>query len=430
MNQTTTRSKALFTEAQKYIPGGVNSPARAFQAVGDTPRFIKKAQAQYLYDADDNKMIDYIGSWGPMILGNNPPVVLEKVQETILNGLSFGAATEAEVEMAKLVCNMVPSMDMVRMVNSGTEAGMSALRTARGYTGRNKIIKFEGCYHGHSDGLLVKAGSGLIAEGGTPDSAGVTPGCAQDTLTAVYNDFDSVEKLFEIHKGEIAAIIVEPVAANMGVVLPEPGFLEKIREICTVNKTVLIFDEVITGFRLALGGAQELNGITPDLTTFGKIIGGGMPVGAYGGKKEIMEVVAPLGPVYQAGTLSGNPVAMAAGMAQLNYLNDNPQVYTRINQLGDRLYGGLEKIVQAKKLDCTINHIGSIGTFFFTPQKVKNFNTAKTADLVKYAEYFKWMLNGGHYFAPAQFEAMFMSAAHTEENIDATLNRAAEFFGV
>lgn len=426
----TTKSAALFAEAQNYIPGGVNSPARAFQAVGDTPRFIKRAKAQYLYDADDNKLIDYIGSWGPMILGNNHPAVLKAVQEVIEDGLSFGAATEREIQMAKLVCQLLPSVEMVRMVNSGTEATMSALRAARGYTGRNRIIKFEGCYHGHSDGLLVKAGSGLIAEGGTPDSAGVTPGCAQDTLTARYNDFESVEKLFQQYKGEIAAVILEPVAANMGVVPPEKGFLEQIRTICTEEGAVLIFDEVITGFRLSLGGAQELLGITPDLSTFGKIIGGGMPVGAYGGKKEIMEVVAPLGPVYQAGTLSGNPVAMAAGIAQLTYLKDHPEVYTVIDKLGERLYGGLAQIVEKAGAACSVNYVGSIGTLYFTDKNVRDFQTAKTADLARYADYFKFMMERGHYFAPAQFEAMFLSNAHTEGDIDRTLDSAAQYFGV
>ncbi len=426
----TSRSAALFEEARKYIPGGVNSPARAFQAVGDTPRFIKKAEAQYLYDEDDNKMTDYIGSWGPMILGNNHPAVLEAVEEVIRDGLSFGAATAREVEMAKLVCDIIPSVEMVRMVNSGTEATMSALRAARGYTGRNRIIKFEGCYHGHCDSLLVKAGSGLIAEGGTPDSAGVTPGCARDTLTARYNDFDSVQKLFEKYRGEIAAVILEPVAANMGVVPPEKGFLESVRKICDAEGAVLIFDEVITGFRLALGGAQELLGVRPDLSTFGKIIGGGMPVGAYGGKREIMEVVSPLGPVYQAGTLSGNPVAMAAGITQLTYLRDHPEVYDRINALGERLYGGLDETVKRAGAACTVNHMGSIGTLYFTDRDVKDFDTAKTADLRKYADYFKFMIGRGNYFAPAQFEAMFLSYAHTEEDIDRTLEAAAEYFGV
>ncbi len=430
MNSKMDKSVSLFEEAKKYIPGGVNSPARAFQAVGTNPRFIEKADAQFIYDADGNKYIDYIGSWGPMILGNNNPVVLEAVQETILNGLSFGAATEREITMAKLTCEMIPCFDMVRMVNSGTEATMSALRTARGYTGRNKIIKFEGCYHGHSDGLLVKAGSALIAEGGSPDSAGVTANCAKDTLTAKYNDIDSVQKLFEEYKGEIAAVIIEPVAANMGVVLPKEGFLKQLREICDVNKAVLIFDEVITGFRLSSGGAQELFGITPDMATFGKIIGGGMPVGAYGGKREIMECVAPVGKVYQAGTLSGNPVAMAAGIAQLTCLKENPQIYGHINSLGEMLYGGLKDIIETAKVECSINHIGSIGTIFFTKGPVVDYDTARKSDLKQYAKYFLHMMDNGNYFAPAQFEAMFISNTHTEDDIKKTLRDAARFFGV
>jgi len=430
MNSKTDTSEALFEEAKKYIPGGVNSPARAFQAVGTTPRFIEKADAQFIYDVDGNKYTDYIGSWGPMILGNNNPRVLKTVQETIINGLSFGAATEREITMAKLACEMVPCFEMVRMVNSGTEATMSALRTARGYTGRSKIIKFEGCYHGHSDGLLVKAGSALIAEGGSPDSAGVTANCAKDTLTAKYNDLDSVEKLFEEYKGDVAAVIIEPVAANMGVVLPKDGFLKQLRDICDANKTVLIFDEVITGFRLAPGGAQQLFGVTPDMATFGKIIGGGMPVGAYGGKREIMECVAPVGKVYQAGTLSGNPVAMAAGIAQLTYLNENPGVYEHINALGEMLYGGLAEIIETAKANCTINYIGSIGTLFFTSGPVTDYESAKKSDLKQYAKYFQHMMNSGNYFAPAQFEAMFISNAHTESDIKKTLEDAAKFFGI
>ncbi len=430
MNIKTERSQALFEEAKKYIPGGVNSPARAFQAVGTTPRFIEKADKQFIYDVDDNKYIDYIGSWGPMILGNNSSIVLEAVEETIKNGLSFGAATEREITMAKLVCDMVPCFEMVRMVNSGTEATMSALRTARGYTGRSKIIKFEGCYHGHSDGLLVKSGSALIAEGGSPDSAGVTVNCAKDTLTAKYNNIDSVEKLFEEYKGDIAAIIVEPVAANMGVVLPENDFLKKLREICDLNNTVLIFDEVITGFRLSAGGAQELFGVTPDMATFGKIIGGGMPVGAYGGKREIMECVAPVGKVYQAGTLSGNPVAMAAGIAQLSYLKENPSVYTHVNNMGDMLFNGIKELIDIAKVDCSINHIGSIGTMFFTGGHVSNYDTAKQSDLSKYADYFKHMLANGVYFAPAQFEAMFISNSHTEEDIKYTLDVISRYFRI
>lgn len=423
------RSKELFEEAQKYIPGGVNSPARAFKAVSDTPRFIEKADGAYIYDVDGSRYIDYIGSWGPMILGNNSPVVLKAVQDAIGKGLSYGAATEAEVTMAKLVCELVPSMEMVRMVNSGTEATMSALRTARGYTGRSKIIKFEGCYHGHCDSLLVKAGSGLM-NSGIPDSAGVPESCAKDTLTAVYNDFESVERLFEENKGQIAALIIEPIAANMGVVLPDADFLKKIREICDVNKTVLIADEVITGFRMGIGGAQGLLGIKPDLSTFGKIIGGGMPVGAYGGKREIMEMVAPCGPVYQAGTLSGNPVAMAAGIVQLTELKNHPEIYAHINALGAMLCDGLKDIVKTAKADCVVNHIGSIGSLFFTGKPVTDYASAKTSDTAAYGRYFKHMLKGGVYLAPAQFEAMFISNAHTEENINATLELAAQFFGV
>lgn len=423
------KSIKLFDEAQKYIPGGVNSPARAFKAVSETPRFIEKADGAYIYDVDGNQYIDYIGSWGPMILGNNNPVVLKAVQEAIGKGLSYGAATEAEVTMAKLVCELVPSVEMVRMVNSGTEATMSALRTARGYTGRNKIIKFEGCYHGHSDSLLVKAGSGLM-NSGIPDSAGVPAGCASDTLTAKYNDFDSVEKLFAENKGEIAALIIEPIAANMGVILPDPGFLKKIREICDVNQTVLIADEVITGFRMGLDGAQGLLGLKPDLSTFGKIIGGGMPVGAYGGKREIMEMVAPLGPVYQAGTLSGNPVAMAAGIAQLTELKAHPEIYAHINEMGAMLCDGLKEIVAAAKANCVVNHVGSIGSMFFTGEPVTDYASAKKSDTKAYADYFRHMLEGGVYFAPAQFEAMFISSAHSEKNIRDTLECAARFFGV
>lgn len=424
------KSAKLFEEAKQYIPGGVNSPCRAFLAVQDTPRFIDKADGAYIYDVDGNQYIDYIGSWGPMILGNNHPEVAKAVQEVILGGLSFGAATEKEVEMAKLVCELVPSVERVRMVNSGTEATMSALRTARGYTGRNKIVKFEGCYHGHSDSLLVKAGSGLIANGGVPDSAGVPAGCAQDTLTAIFNDFDSVEKIFEENKGEIAALIVEPIPANMGVTPPNKDFLQKLREICTANDTVLIFDEVITGFRIGLHCAQDFFGIKPDMTTFGKIIGGGMPVGAYGGKKEIMEMVAPCGPVYQAGTLSGNPVAMAAGLAQLNYLKNHPEVYTNIDHLGKKLYEGLKEISKLSKAECTVNYVGSIGSLFFTNGPVYDFASAKTADIGKYADYFRAMLKNGVYLAPAQFEAMFLSNAHTEQDIQATLEAASKYFGV
>ena len=429
MTMETRKSQACFEEAKKYIPGGVNSPARAFQAVSETPRFIERADGAYIYDVDGNQYIDYIGSWGPMILGNNHPAILKAVQEAIVKGLSYGAATEGEITMAKLMGELVPSMEKVRMVNSGTEATMSALRVARGYTGRNKIIKFEGCYHGHCDSLLVKAGSGLM-NSGIPDSAGVPEGSAADTLTARYNDLSSVEKLIEENKGQVAAIIVEPIAANMGVVLPKEGFLEGLRKLCDLHGIVFIVDEVITGFRIGLAGAQGLLNIKPDLSTFGKIIGGGMPVGAYGGKAEIMEMVAPLGPVYQAGTLSGNPVAMAAGLAQLTYLKENPQVYTHINGLGAKLYEGLKDIVKTAKVEYTVNHIGSIGSLFFTKEAVTDYASAKTSDTAEYARYFRQMLQEGIYFAPAQFEAMFMSYAHQEAEIAKTLACAAEFFGV
>lgn len=429
MGMQTNRSKELFAAAGTVIPGGVNSPARAFLSVEETPRFIERAEGAYIYDVDGNSYIDYIGSWGPMILGNNHSVVLQAVQEAVTKGLSYGAATEAEVKMANLVCELVPSVEMVRMVNSGTEATMSALRAARGYTGRSKIIKFEGCYHGHCDSLLVKAGSGLM-NSGIPDSAGVPAGCAEDTLTATYNDFDSVERLFAENPKEIAALIIEPIAANMGVVLPDLNFLKKIREICTVNQTVLIADEVITGFRMGISGAQGLLGFSPDLSTFGKIIGGGMPVGAYGGKREIMEMVAPCGPVYQAGTLSGNPVAMAAGIAQLTYLRDHPEVYTYINALGKMLCDGLREIVARAKTDGVVNQIGSIGSLFFTGKAVIDYASAKTADTTSYGTYFRHMLSHGIYLAPAQFEAMFLSYAHREEHIRETLEAAAEFFRV
>ena len=327
------RSEELFQRAVKVIPGGVNSPVRAYGSVGMNPRFVEGATGPYLFDADGNKYIDYICSWGPMILGHNNQEILKAVIRKAESGLSFGAATEIEVEMAEFICENIPSVEMIRMVNSGTEAVMSAIRAARGYTGRNKIIKFAGCYHGHSDALLVKAGSGVMTAG-VPDSAGVPEGCTKDTLIAVYNDLESVKKLFEEYSGEIAAVIVEPVAANMGVVLPEPGFLEGLRRLCTDQGSVLIFDEVITGFRLAFGGAQEYFGVSADLVTYGKIIGAGMPVGAYGGKREIMEMVAPAGSVYQAGTLSGNPVAMAAGLTQLKILKDHSEIYTHLEETG------------------------------------------------------------------------------------------------
>ncbi len=422
-----TRSECLFQEAQKFIPGGVNSPVRAFGSVGMTPRFIASAEGAYLTDADGNRYLDYIGSWGPMILGHAHPMVLEKVEEACRKGLSFGAATEAEMDMAKLICSMVPSVEMVRMVNSGTEAVMSAVRAARGYTGRNKIIKFEGCYHGHSDAMLVRAGSGVMTAG-VPDSSGVPSGCTQDTLLAVYNDVSSVEKLFDAWGKEIAAVILEPVGANMGVVPPGEGFLQRLRELCTENKSILIFDEVITGFRLARAGAQEYFGVEADLTTYGKIIGGGMPVGAYGGKREIMEVIAPVGNVYQAGTLSGNPVAMAAGYAQLTYLNEHPEVYGKLQKLGALLYGGMRSMCRESGLPYQVNDVGSLGCMFFASAPVTDYTSAKSSDTDAFGGYFRHMLENGIYLAPSQFEAMFLSAAHSEEDIRRTLDIMHRYF--
>ncbi|MCL2402412.1 MAG: glutamate-1-semialdehyde 2,1-aminomutase [Oscillospiraceae bacterium] len=413
-NTSTAKSDSLFSRAQRFLPGGVNSPVRAFKAVGGQPRFITSASGAYITDVDGSRYLDYVGSWGPMILGHNHEAVREAVTKAAHDGLSFGAANALEVDMAELMTSMVPNLEMVRMTSSGTEAVMSALRVARGSTGREKVIKFEGCYHGHADSMLVKAGSGALT-GGAPDSAGVTSGAAKDTLIATYNDLESVEALFAQHKNEIAAVIVEPVAANMGVVLPEPGFLEGLRRCCDAHGALLIFDEVITGFRLAPGGAQETFGIRADLVAFGKIIGGGLPVGAYGGRRDIMQTVAPLGKVYQAGTLSGNPVAMAAGIATLTQLRDHPGIYTHIETLGKRLADGL------KKTGNTVNQIGSLVCMFMTKTPVTSYETAIKSDTAAYAAYFRHMLDNGIYLAPAQFEAMFISAAHTESEIDQTI---------
>ncbi len=421
-----TRSEMLFKEAVRFIPGGVNSPVRAFGSVGETPRFIASAKGAYMTDVDGNTYLDFVGSWGPMILGHSHPAVLDAVLEACREGLSFGAATEREVEMAELICSLVPSIEMVRMVNSGTEAVMSAIRAARGFTGRSKIVKFAGCYHGHSDSMLVKAGSGVMTAG-IPDSAGVPEGCTRDTLTAVYNDLQSVEDIFRACGSEIAAVIVEPVAANMGVVLPEEGFLTGLRRICDENGALLIFDEVITGFRLSLSGAQGYFGVHPDLTTFGKIIGGGMPVGAYGGRRDVMELIAPSGPVYQAGTLSGNPVAMAAGLAQLRLLRDTPDFYEELNRKGDVFFENIKKAVREAGKPWQVNHIGSLGCIFFTDSPVENYAQAKTADTKAFAEYFSWMLGHGIYVAPSQFEAMFLSSAMTEEELAGVLETLQEY---
>lgn len=421
------RNEQLMAEAVKYIPGGVNSPVRAFGSIGSCPRFIKRADGALLWDEDGQEYIDMIGSWGPMILGHHHPKVWEQVAKAGPMGLSFGAATAAEVEMAKLVCSLVPSVELVRMVNSGTEAVMSAIRAARGYTRRNKIIKFTGCYHGHSDGLLVKAGSGVMTAG-VPDSLGVPEGCTSDTLSAVYNDLESVRAHFSRCGEEIAAVIVEPVAANMGVVEPEEGFLQGLREICDQYDALLIFDEVITGFRLGIDGAQGYYNVRPDLTTFGKIIGAGMPVGAYGGRREVMEVVAPLGGVYQAGTLSGNPVAMAAGMAQLNWLKDHPQSYETLNQRAAAFFDSIREMLTELKLPWQVNHVGSLGCLFFTGQTVHDYESAKTSDTKAYADYCNYMLTHGVYLAPAQFEAMFLSMAHSDAQLKQVLETMRAYF--
>lgn len=409
-------SKRLFAKAQNFIPGGVNSPVRAFRAVGGEPIFIKKASGAFIYDEDDNAYIEMINSWGPMILGHNHPMIKEAVIKAMENGTSFGAPTAREVEIAELIVSMVPSVENVRMVNSGTEATMSAIRVARGYTGRDKFIKMEGHYHGHGDSFLISAGSGAMTMG-NPDSPGVTRGTAKDTLLAPYNDLEAVKKLIEANQNQIAALILEPVPGNMGLCLPNPGYLKGLRDICTAAGIVLIFDEVMTGFRLAKGGAQELFGVIPDMTTLGKIIGGGMPVGAYGGKKEIMQHVSPAGPVYQAGTLSGNPIAMAAGLAMLHHLNTNAEVYTRLNSIGMQVAAGISSINQKLGQDMTINQLGSMYSLFFTDQAVFDFETAKKANTGLFGRYFQAMLKRGIYLAPSQFESLFLSTALTDDLI-------------
>ena len=420
------RSETLFTEAVERIPGGVNSPVRAFGSVGETPRFIASAKGAYMTDADGQTYLDFVGSWGPMILGHNRREIREAVTEAAARGLSYGAATEIEVEMARLVCELAPGVELVRMVNSGTEAVMSAIRAARGYTGRAKIIKFNGCYHGHSDCLLVQAGSGVMTAG-LPGSAGVPAGCTADTLTAEYNDLGSVEALFQANPGEVACVVVEPVAANMGVVPPAPGFLQGLRQLCDRHGSLLIFDEVITGFRLGLTGAQGYYGVTPDLTTFGKIIGAGMPVGAYGGRRDIMKMVAPLGAVYQAGTLSGNPVAMAAGLSQLYYLRDHPQVYQALEERGQMLRTGLTKAAEEQQVPICVTGVGSLCCLFFTGGPVVDYESARLSDTGRYARYFRFMIEHGFYIAPSQFEAVFLSMAHTEKELQGFIVAAAGF---
>ncbi|MCF6354583.1 MAG: glutamate-1-semialdehyde 2,1-aminomutase [Candidatus Polarisedimenticolaceae bacterium] len=421
------RSQELFEQALYHIPGGVNSPVRAFRGVGGDPVFIERASGAYFYDPDGNRYIDYVGSWGPMILGHAHPAVISTVQKTVQNGLSFGAPTAIETEMANKVCELVPSMDMVRMVSSGTEATMSAIRLARGYTGRDKILKFEGCYHGHSDSLLVKAGSGALTLG-EPSSPGVPASLAEHTLTLDYNNLGQVQELFSQMGEQIACIIVEPVAGNMNCIPPVAGFLEGLREVCDQYGTVLIFDEVMTGFRVSLGGAQGYYGITPDLTTLGKVIGGGMPVGAFGGKREIMERIAPLGPVYQAGTLSGNPVAMAAGLQTLELIA-TPGFYDVLSAITEKLASGL--VAQAKKagVPLTYNQIGGMfGIFFTDAPAVENFAQATACNQDAFKQFFHSMLDRGIYMAPSSYEAGFVSSAHNDDDITVTLEAAAAAF--
>ncbi|MBQ2035914.1 MAG: glutamate-1-semialdehyde 2,1-aminomutase [Peptococcaceae bacterium] len=421
-----TNSKKLFEEAQEFIPGGVNSPVRAFKAVGDHPVFIEKAEGSKLYDADGNAYVDYICSWGPMLLGHQPEAVTKAVQEALLKGSTYGAPTAAEVEIAKLIVDAVPSVEMVRMVNSGTEATMSAIRLARGYTKRNKLVKFEGCYHGHADHLLIKAGSGALTFG-VPSSPGVPESIASETLSATYNDLDSVKKLFAEYPDQIAAVIVEPVAGNMGLIPPVEGFLEGLREVTAEYGALLIFDEVISGFRASFGGAQKVFNIMPDITCLGKIIGGGLPVGAYGGKKEIMQHVAPVGPVYQAGTLSGNPLAMAAGIATLKELA-KPGVYEIIEAKAKKLAEGVQAAAEKAGVTVSINHSASLLTVFFTGEKVDSYAAAMTSDTAKFKVFFQSMLNQGVYLPPSQFECWFVSLAHTDEDIEKTIAAAEKAF--
>ena len=417
-------SKHLYDRAIKRLPGGVNSPVRAYQAVGRTPRFIQSAKGAHITDVDGNEMIDYVCSWGPGILGHADPRVVEQVKKACDEGLTYGAPTEREVEMAELLAELVPSMEVSRLVSSGTEATMSAIRVARGYTRRDKIIKFRGCYHGHSDGLLVKAGSAALTTS-VPDSAGVPADYTKNTLVAEYNNRESVRELFEANSDSIAAIIVEPVAANMGVVLPQDGFLAFLREITSKYGALLIFDEVITGFRLALGGAQQYFHVTPDLSTFGKIIGGGMPVGAYGGREDIMRMVSPDGPVYQAGTLSGNPIATAAGLATLRILKEDTGIYDRLEARAKEL---ADAVREAAGERVSVNQIGSLMSIFFTGDAVTDYESATHSDTKQYADYFGYLLDRGIYVAPSQFEAMFLSDAHSKEDVECTIEVMREYF--
>jgi glutamate-1-semialdehyde 2,1-aminomutase len=416
------RSEELFRRAQAVIPGGVNSPVRAFRGVGGNPIFITRGEGSHIFDADENEYIDYVGSWGPLLLGHRHPKVIHALDEALKIGTSFGAPTEREVELAEEIRDAVPSIEMVRLVNSGTEATMSAIRLARGFTGRDLTVKFEGCYHGHVDSLLVKAGSGM-ATLGIADTQGVPRAFCDTTIALPFNSVDAVEQAFQAHGAEIASVIVEPVVGNMGCVPPSPGFLQALRDITARHGSLLIFDEVMTGFRLARGGAQELYGIRPDLTTLGKVIGGGLPIGAYGGRTDIMSRIAPSGPVYQAGTLSGNPLAVSAGLAMLRHIKAHPEIYAQLESRAARLAGSAPSGV-------TVNRVGSMFTFFFTDQPVTDYESAKRSDTARFGRFFRLMLERGIYLAPSQFEAAFLSAAHTEKDIDKTVEAARECFGL
>tara|TARA_B100000925_G_scaffold185495_1_gene140175 strand:+ start:8196 stop:9482 length:1287 start_codon:yes stop_codon:yes gene_type:complete len=419
------RSSALFAQAKKVIPGGVNSPVRAFKAVGGTPIFIKEAKGAYLFDEDDHRYIDFISSWGPLILGHGYKPVVEAVQKQADKGTSYGIPTALETKIAELATSMAPNIDKIRFVNSGTEACMSAVRLARGYTSREKIIKFSGCYHGHSDAFLIQAGSGAVTFG-SPNSPGVTQGTAKDTLLANYNDIDNVTQLFEANEGEIAAVIIEPVAGNMGCIPPEPGFLEGLRYLCDQNDTLLIFDEVMTGFRLAAGGAQQLLGVDADIVTFGKVIGGGLPVGAFAAREEIMDFLAPDGPVYQAGTLSGNPLAMAAGLAMLTALDSQPEVFDSLADKTAYLHEGMNNILSKSRIDYQINRLGSMISLHFTDTAVKDFTSAAKGNNKRFTKYFHGMLKRGVYLPPSAFESYFLNDAISYKDIDTTLQAFSE----
>ncbi len=421
------RSAQLFEEAKRYIPGGVNSPVRAFSGVGGNPLFFQGGEGAWLIDEDNNRYIDYVGAWGPLILGHKHPAVIKALQEQLTHGLGYGASTEAEITIARTICDLVPSIERVRLVTSGTEATMSAIRVARGFTRRDKIVKFEGCYHGHVDGLLVKAGSGALTLG-VPDSLGVPKAYTDLTYVLPYNDVDALEKFFAANGHEIACIIVEPVAGNMNFVPPVPGYLQALRDVCTQYGSVLIFDEVMSGFRVALGGAQAVYGVKPDLTTLGKVIGGGLPVGAFGGRREIMEMVAPMGPVYQAGTLAGSPLAVAAGMAMLTEIQ-KPDFYKQLSQRADALMRGLQDRADAAKIPFTTNHVGGMfGCFFTNEKQVTTFEQVMACDVPRFRQYFHSMLNNGVYLAPSAFEAGFVSAAHGDKEIQLTLDAAEKAF--